>query len=203
MDSLKEMSKIAGKLALQHAIYTFANPIKHISILGGSEAGKAASQECIRLNLAHTIITSDRSKSKHLLSQGIHSEVIERDLPLEVRQDKIYQVVKDSDIIITTASVAWTTAPLLISESTLYKLKRGTVLVDLATSDGGNVFGSKHDEIITLSNDVKIINVSGYPKKAPIEASHFLSRANCYFLHLLLTSYEALKNAHNSAVPKE
>lgn len=197
MDSLKEMSRIAGRLALKHAIHTFANPVTRVSIIGGSEAGTAASQECIRLNIPHTVITSDLSKSNRLKSRGVHSEVIDRDLPLEIRQDKIYQVIKNADIIITTASVAWVIAPILIPESTLKKLKWGTVIVDLAVSDGGNVFGSRHDEIITLSNNVKIINVSGYPKKVPIEASRFLSSASCYFLHLLLTSHETLKYAHN------
>ncbi|KTD57618.1 hypothetical protein [Legionella shakespearei] len=192
MDALKEMSRIAGKLALQHAIEIFANPVTRVSIIGCSEAGKAASQECIRLNLPHTIITSNLSKSKQLLSQGISSKVVERHLPLDLRQDKIYLAIKDSDIVITTASGAWTQAPLLIPEPTLNKLKGGTVIVDLATSDGGNVFGSKHDEIITRANNVKIINVSGYPKKAPIEASELLSRANCYFLNLLLRPESSL-----------
>lgn len=196
MDSLKQMSRIAGKLALKHAIHTFAAPVTQVSIIGGSEAGTAASQECIRLNIPHIVITSDLSKSYRFRSRGVHSEVINRDLPLEVRQDKIYQVIKASDIIITTASVAWIIAPILIPESTLKKLKGGTVIVDLAASDGGNVFGSKHDEIITLPNNVKIINVSGYPKEVPIEASRFLSNASCYFLHLLLTSHETLKHAN-------
>lgn len=198
MDSLKQMSRIAGRLALKHAIHIFADPVAHVSIIGGSEAGSAASEECIRLNLPYNVITSDLSKYNRLKSRGVHSEVINRDLPLEVRQDKIYQVIKDADIIITTASVAWVRAPLLIPESTLKKLKRGTVIVDLAASDGGNVFGSRHDAIITLSNDVKIINVSGYPKEVPMEASRFLSSASCYFLHLLLTSPESLKHGHNS-----
>lgn len=199
MDALKEMSRIAGKLALQHAIEIFAHPVTQVSIIGCSEAGKAASQECIRRNLPHNIITSNLSKLKHLLSQGIPSEVVERPLSLVLRQNRIYQAIKDSDIIITTASVAWTQAPLLIPESTLNKLKRGTVIVDLATSDGGNVFGSKHDEIITRANNVKIINVSGYPKKAPVEASQLLSHANCYFLNLLLKQKRTVQQAPMSS----
>ena len=67
----------------------------------------------------------------------------------------------------------------------------------MALSEGGNVFGSKSDEIVTLSNNVKIINVSGYPKEAPIESSLLLSKARCYFLHLLLADPDTLLRQKN------
>ena len=193
MDSLKEMSRIAGRLALQHAIETFKKPvIQEVSIIGSGEAGSAASQECIKRNIPHTVITSDVSKSQFLSSQGIHNVVIERTLPLKMRQDNIYQAIKNADIVITAASTAWVVAPILIPEVTLLKVKSGTVIVDLAVSDGGNVFGSRHDATVTLLNNVKIINVSGYPKELPVESSQSWSVASYYFLHLLLTSEDTL-----------
>lgn len=146
----------------------------------------------MKRNLPHTIITSDIAKAEFLSLQGINNVVVERHLSLEIRQDKIYQVIKDADIIITTASTAWIVAPMLIPESTLLKLKNGTILVDLAVAEGGNVFGSRHDATVTLKNNVKIINVSGYPKELPIESSRSWSIASSYFLHLLLTSQDAL-----------
>lgn len=199
MDALKEMSRIAGRLALEHALETAQSKVTHVSIVGGSQAGIAAAKECVKQGLPHTIITSKPSKAQDFLSQGIPSEVVERHLPLERRQEKIYQIIKNSEVIITTASMAWDLAPLLIPKSTLKKLKQGTVIIDLATSDGGNVFGSKHDKTITFANQVKVINVSGYPKKLPVEASKFLSKAYYHFLHLLLTSHKTLmsfKNRH-------
>lgn len=192
MDSLKEMSRIAGKLALKHAIETFNAPVRHVSIIGNGEAGTATSQECMKRNIPHTVITSNLSKSKLLSLQGINNVVIERNLPLKLRQDKVYQAIKDADIVITAASTAWAAAPILIPELTLLKLKSGTVIVDLAVSDGSNVFGSKHDETVTLANNVKIINVSGYPKELPVESSQAWSIASYYFLHLLLTSHDSL-----------
>ncbi|KTD11693.1 NAD(P) transhydrogenase subunit alpha [Legionella gratiana] len=192
MDSLKEMSRIAGKLALEHAIEIFNAPVRHVSIIGSGEAGTTAYQECMKRNLPHTVITSDRYKSKLLSLQGIHNVVVERHLSLKKRQDRIYQVIKDTDIVIAAASTAWIAAPMLIPESTLLKLKSGTTLVDLAVSDGSNVFGSQHDATVTLSNNVKIINVSGYPKELPVESSRAWSIACCYFLHLLLTSHDTL-----------
>lgn len=192
MDSLNEMSRIAGRLALNHALEVINASVSHVVIIGSGEAGTAASQECMKRNLAHTVITSDVSKEKLLSLQGIHNVLVERTLPLKMRQDKIYQVIKNADIVITAASTAWVPAPLLIPERTLLKLKSGTIIVDLAVSDGSNVFGSKHDAIVTLSNNVKIINVSGYPKELPVESSRAWSSASYYFLHLLLTSPDTL-----------
>ncbi|KTD63569.1 NAD(P) transhydrogenase subunit alpha [Legionella santicrucis] len=192
MDSLKDMSRIAGRLALNHAMEIFNASVQHVAIIGSGEAGTAASQECVKRNIPHTMITSDVSKSKFFSLQGIHNVVVERHLSLKMRQDKIYQVIKDADIVITAASTAWIAAPMLIPESTLLKLKNGTIIVDLAVSDGGNVFGSRHDATVTLKNNVKIINVSGYPKELPIESSRSWSIASSYFLHLLLTSQDTL-----------
>jgi NAD/NADP transhydrogenase alpha subunit len=52
-------------------------------------------------------------------------------------------------------------------------------VVDLAISNGGNVTGSKHDQIINLANGVSTINVSGYPKTEPRSSSEVYSQ--CVF----------------------
>lgn len=44
-------------------------------------------------------------------------------------------------------------------------------MVDLAVSNGGNVIGSKSNQIITAANDITIMKVSGYPKTEPRPSS--------------------------------
>src|SRR5207244_4042467 len=56
------------------------------------------------------------------------------------------------------------------------------VVIDLAISNGGNVSGSKHDQVIALANDVLLVNISGYPKTEPRASSEVY--AQCVF-HLL------------------
>nr|WP_131783855.1 hypothetical protein [Legionella gresilensis] len=73
-------------------------------------------------------------------------------------------------------------APLLIDKTSLDRLPPKAVIVDLVISNGGNVLGSKHDQVITLDNDKILVNVSGYPKTEPRASSEIY--AQCVF-HLL------------------
>ncbi|WP_367606828.1 hypothetical protein [Legionella sp. W05-934-2] len=49
-------------------------------------------------------------------------------------------------------------------------------------SNGGNVVGSRHDQLIRQDNGLSLLNVSGYPKREPKRASE--AYANCVY-HLL------------------
>ncbi len=94
----------------------------------------------------------------------------------------ISSYLTESNIVITEARIPGKKAPLLIDEKSLKRLSSKAVVVDLAISNGGNVYGSKHDQVITLENDVLFINVSGYPKTEPKDSSEVY--AQCLF-HLL------------------
>ena len=73
-------------------------------------------------------------------------------------------------------------------------MQPGSVVIDLALSEGGNVAGSEHDRANILGNEVIVANTSGYPKAKPHEASILWSRANMLFCRLLLSG---------SAIPLE
>jgi len=45
------------------------------------------------------------------------------------------------------------------------------VIVDLSAGEGGSVVGSRQDAIKIIERGIKIMNVSGYPKVLPKEAS--------------------------------
>lgn len=87
-------------------------------------------------------------------------------LPLEVRHDKMYQVIKNGDFIITNGISSMDHSTHVNTGINIKKLKWGTVIIDFVASAGGNVFGSRHDEIITLTNDVKTINVSSLSQRS-------------------------------------
>ena len=50
----------------------------------------------------------------------------------------IQQHAKGADVIICTAQIPGRKAPLLVKQDTLENMKRGSVVVDLAASTGGN-----------------------------------------------------------------
>lgn len=71
---------------------------------------------------------------------------------------------EDVDIIITTALIPGRKAPVLVDESMLSVMKSGSVCVDLAAENGGNVAMTQPNKIVTTENGVKIVGrVYGTP----------------------------------------
>jgi NAD(P) transhydrogenase len=82
---------------------------------------------------------------------------------------------KDVDIIITTALIPGKPAPILVNEEMLSVMKPGSVCVDLAAANGGNVVATKPDEIVTTSNGVKIVGYTDLPSRLAATASNLVS----------------------------
>ncbi len=81
---------------------------------------------------------------------------------------------KDVDIIITTALIPGKQAPLLVNEEMLSVMKPGSVCVDLAAANGGNVAQTVADQIITTSNGVTIIGYTDLPSRLASTASNLV-----------------------------
>ena len=94
--------------------------------------------------------------------------------------------VKDIDILITTALIPGHPAPQLITAEMVASMKPGSVIVDMATEMGGNVAGSKPDELVLTENDVKIIGYTDLPGRLPTQSSQLFSQ-NIVNLMKLLT----------------
>jgi H+-translocating NAD(P) transhydrogenase len=82
---------------------------------------------------------------------------------------------KDVDIIITTALIPGRKAPILVNEEMLAAMKPGSVCVDLAAANGGNVAQAVKDEVFTTSNGVKIIGYTDLPSRLAATASNLVS----------------------------
>jgi len=80
-----------------------------------------------------------------------------------------------SDIIITTANVPGRKAPTLVTEDVVRKMRRGSVVVDMATPSGGNCPLSVADQVIDI-NGVKIVGHSNYPAMMATDSSSFFAR---------------------------
>lgn len=90
------------------------------------------------------------------------------------------------DIVITTAQVPGRRPPLLVTESALTKMKRGSVLVDMGASDlGGNVEGSKPAEVVTTPGGVTIVGAGHLASLMATSASAAYARnASALVTHL-------------------
>ncbi len=97
----------------------------------------------------------------------------------------IAEHAKTADVIVTTAQVPGRRAPLLITEEAVNGMKRGSIVIDLAGSTGGNCALSKAD--VTVERDgVTIIAPTNLPATIPVHASQLYSRNVTSFLSLLI-----------------
>ena len=82
---------------------------------------------------------------------------------------------KEVDIIISTALIPGKKAPLLIEQHMVEMLKPGSVCVDLAAEAGGNIAGTKVDEVVTTPNGVTIIGHTDLPSRLSTVSSMMFS----------------------------
>ncbi|WP_256461121.1 Re/Si-specific NAD(P)(+) transhydrogenase subunit alpha [Blastococcus sp. PRF04-17] len=92
----------------------------------------------------------------------------------------------DVDIVITTALIPGKPAPRLLTEQMVASMKSGSVIVDMAAAQGGNVAGSVPDEVVVTDNGVTIIGYTDLPARLPGQASQ-LYGTNLVNLLTLLT----------------
>ncbi len=81
------------------------------------------------------------------------------------------QQAKDVDIVITTALIPGRPAPRLLTEEMVASMKPGSVIVDMAAANGGNVAGSRPDERVVTDNGVIILGYTDLPGRLPTQAS--------------------------------
>ena len=92
----------------------------------------------------------------------------------------------DADIIVTTALIPGRPAPRLITGEMVAAMKPGSVIVDMAASNGGNVEGSVADEMVMTAGGVRIIGYTDLAARLPTQASQ-LYGTNLVNLMKLLT----------------
>ena len=108
---------------------------------------------------------------------------------LQRGRDLIAEQAKTADVIITTAQVPGRKAPVLMDETAINGMKRGSVVIDLAGATGGNVTVSKADEVVER-NGVTIMAPTNLPATVPVHASQLYSRNVTAFLSLLIKDGE-------------
>jgi NAD(P) transhydrogenase subunit alpha len=104
-------------------------------------------------------------------------------------QEALDERLSKSDVIITTANVPGRKAPTLVTESVVRAMKRGSVIVDMATPSGGNCPLSVADEIIDIDG-VKIIGHTNYPAMMAADSSSFFARNLVALLELFVAKRE-------------
>ncbi|MGB7406895.1 MAG: NAD(P)(+) transhydrogenase (Re/Si-specific) subunit alpha, partial [Pontixanthobacter sp.] len=81
----------------------------------------------------------------------------------------------------TTALIPGRAAPLLVTDAQIATMKTGSVIFDLAVSQGGNVEGSVADEVVER-HGVKLMGYSNTPSHLAADASELFARNLYNFL---------------------
>ncbi len=89
--------------------------------------------------------------------------------------------ITNADVLITTALVPGKKAPMLVTADMRKAMSPGSVIVDMAAGQGGNVEGSKSGETVVVDG-VTIIGDNNLPAGVAADASRMYSRNTLSFL---------------------
>ena len=207
MDALSSMANIAGSRAVIEAAHNFGrffggqitaagkiSPAK-ILIIGAGVAGLSAIGTASSLGAVVTAFDTRPEVKEQVESLGgqfltvnldedgsssdgyaktMSKEFIDAEMALFKEQ------CKDVDIIITTALIPGKEAPKLITQEMLDVMKPGSVIVDLASQQGGNCVLCKRDEIVEY-NGIKVIGYTDLPSRLPSQSSELYAN-NLYHI---------------------
>jgi NAD(P) transhydrogenase subunit alpha len=197
MDALSSMANVAGSRAVIEAAHCFGrffggqitaagkiNPAK-ILIIGAGVAGLSAIGTASSLGAVVrafdtrpevkeqveslgaqflTVNIDEDGSSKDGYAKVMSKEFIDAEMKLFREQ------AKDVDVIITTALIPGKEAPKLITRDMVELMKPGSVIVDLASQQGGNCELCQQNQIVNHGG-VKVIGFTDLPSRLPAQSS--------------------------------
>ena len=105
----------------------------------------------------------------------------------DARAAEIYtEQAADVDVVITTALIPGRAAPRLLTAADVALMKPGSVVVDMAAGQGGNVEGSVADEVVVTENGVIIVGDTDLAARLPAQASQLYGTNLVNLLKLLV-----------------
>lgn len=202
MDVLSSQANLAGYRAVIEAIYIYQkslpmfmtaagtlNPAK-VLVLGAGVAGLQAIATAKRLGAivyAYDVRAAAKEQVESLGGRFIHPSLSEDfsgdggyakevDENFAKLQEKMLtEEIPKMDIVISTAQIPGRKAPILITKSMAASMNEGSIIVDLATSSGGNCEVSIADSIIKFEK-VKIIGFSNIASRIAHDASKLYAK---------------------------
>jgi NAD(P) transhydrogenase subunit alpha len=211
MDVLSSMANIAGYRAVIEAAHAFGRfftgqvtaagkvPPAKVLVAGAGVAGLAAIGTASSLGAIVRATDPRPEVADQVRSLG--GEYLAIDVPVEQtttgyaaatseeynrRAEQLYaEQAREVDIIITTALIPGRPAPRLITAEHVASMKPGSVIVDMAAAQGGNVEGTVPGEVVTTPNGVTIIGYTDLPGRLPAQASQLYGTNLVNLLKLL------------------
>jgi NAD(P) transhydrogenase subunit alpha len=140
---------------------------------------RAATAEQIRSLGAKPVFVVDVAESDGEDSGGYATEMSED--YQRAQAELVSSHITKQDVVITTALIPGRPAPRLISDAQIATMRPGSVIVDLAIEQGGNVEGAVLGEVVER-HGVKILGYENVPSQLAIDSSALFSRNIYNFL---------------------
>jgi len=112
--------------------------------------------------------------SENLETEGGYAKEATEDFKKK-QENLLKETLRKIDIVICTALIPGKKAPIIIKKDMIDVMPNGSVIYDLAASQGGNSEMTKADEIID-SNGVKIMGEANILNKLPVSASNLYAK---------------------------
>ena len=214
MDVLSSQSNLSGYKAVIDAAATFGRAMPmmmtaagtiapaRVLVFGAGVAGLQAIATAKRLgavvyatdvryaakeqveSLGGKFIVVDEEAMKAAETEGGYAKEMSDEFKKKQAEAVRAELAK-SDIAITTALIPGRAAPVLITADMVKDMKPGSVIVDLAVEQGGNVEGSKPGEVVEIDG-VTIIGHANMPARLARDASSLYSRNLLNFITPLI-----------------
>ncbi len=211
MDVLSSMANIAGYRAVVEAANVFGRfftgqvtaagkvPPATVLVAGAGVAGLAAVGAASSLGAVVRAMDPRPEVADQVASIG--GEYLPVDVESEMGSDGYAKETTDAynaraaeiyseqaaevDIIITTALIPGRPAPRLVTATDVASMKAGSVIVDMAAAQGGNVEGSVPGEVVVTENGVTILGYTDLASRLPTQASQLYGTNLVNLLKLL------------------
>jgi NAD(P) transhydrogenase subunit alpha len=210
MDILSSQANLAGYKAVLDAVHEYGRalpmmmtaagtiPAAKVFVMGVGVAGLQAIATARRLG-AQVSATDVRTATKEQIeSLGAKPIFVEKVAGIEgegaggyatemsdeykaAQAELVSSHIAKQDIVITTALIPGRPAPRLITDAQIATMRPGSVIVDLAVEQGGNVEGAVPGEIVE-KHGVKIVGHRNVPSRLAADASALLARNLYNFL---------------------
>lgn len=211
MDVLSSMANIAGYRAVIEAAHVFGRfftgqvtaagkvPPAKVLVAGAGVAGLAAIGAASSLGAIVRATDPRPEVADQVRSLG--GEYLAVDVTQEASTDgyakatsadydraaaELYhEQARDVDIVVTTALIPGRPAPRLLTAADVAVMKPGSVIVDMAAAQGGNVEGTVAGRAVVTDNGVTIIGYTDLASRLPAQASQLFGTNLLNLLKLL------------------
>jgi NAD(P) transhydrogenase subunit alpha len=198
MDALSSMANIAGYRAVIEAGNNFGRfftgqitaagkvPPAKVLVIGAGVAGLAAIGTAQSLGAIVRAFDVRPEVAEQIESMGAEFLMLEFDEDssgdggyakpaspefIEKEMQLFREQAPEVDIVITTALIPGRPAPRLWPAEMVSLMKPGSVVVDLASEQGGNCDLTQKDKIIESDNGVKIVGYTDFPSRMAAQSS--------------------------------